>query len=194
MSLSGPEADDGNCGLTQGVAMHRAICGLTALGVTTVGAAGNEEVDFQGGGPASLSEVLTATAMADSDGMPGSLGGPLQCLQAIGFDQNDDEFAFFSNYATLFSDRSHTVAAPGACLGSTFIGSQYAISSGTSFSSPLVAGTVALCIWSGPCAGLTPQQIVAKIVADAAAYNVAHPDYGYLGDPQHPVPVATTAT
>ena len=53
--------------------------------------------------------------------------------------------------------------------------------------SPHVAGTVALCIASGPCAGLTPPQIVQKIVADAAAYNQANPGYGFLGDPLEPI-------
>ena len=187
MSLGGPEPDDANCGLSQGVAFHRAVCGVTDLGVTSVVSAGNETIDFADVGPASFSEVLTVTAMADRDAMPGSHGGLMQCLLALGIEQNDDEFAFFSNYATLFSDRSHVVSAPGACISSTFPGSQYAVSSGTSFSAPLVSGVVALCIWSGPCAGLTPQQIVAKIVADATAYNQAHPEYGYLGDPQHPV-------
>jgi subtilisin len=50
-----------------------------------------------------------------------------------------------------------------------------------------LAGTVALCLASGkkPCAGLTPGEIVAKIVADDRAYNLANPDYGFLGDPLH---------
>lgn len=61
------------------------------------------------------------------------------------------------------------------------------MSSGTSFSAPVVAGTVALCIASGPCAGLTPNQIIAKIVNDAAAYNNANLDYGFDGDPNHPI-------
>lgn len=51
----------------------------------------------------------------------------------------------------------------------------------------MVTGTVALCISSGPCAGLTPQQITAKIVADASAYNQAVPDYGFQGDPLRPI-------
>lgn len=29
--------------------------------------------------------------------------------------------------------------------------------------------------------------IIQKIIADAAAYNRSHPDYGYLGDPLRPV-------
>ena len=55
-------------------------------------------------------------------------------------------------------------------------------------SSPHVAGTIALCIASGPCAGLNPAQIIQKIVSDAAAYNTAHTDYGFVGDPIRPAP------
>jgi subtilisin len=44
----------------------------------------------------------------------------------------------------------------------------------------------ALCIAYGPCAGLTPGQIVARIVSDAEAYNLANPSYGYEGDPLRP--------
>jgi hypothetical protein len=52
---------------------------------------------------------------------------------------------------------------------------------------PHVTGTVALCIYSGACAGLTPSQIIQQIRSDAAAYNTAHPSYGFTGDPLHPV-------
>ena len=53
----------------------------------------------------------------------------------------------------------------------------------------IVAGTVALCLASGEksCVGLTPAQIVKKIVADAAAYNTLNPGYGFTGDPLRPV-------
>jgi subtilisin family serine protease len=112
------------------------------------------------------------------------VGGNLNCLP----EEVDDTGALFSNFATLQSDRSHTVAAPGACLGSTFLDGQYAVASGTSFAAPIVAGTVALCIASGPCRNLTPAQIIQKIVADAASYNTAHPEYGFAGDPLRPTP------
>jgi subtilisin family serine protease len=80
------------------------------------------------------------------------------------------------------------VSAPGVCIGSTYLNVAYAISTGTSFASPLVAGTVALCIASGPCAGLTPPQIVQRITADAASYTTANKnaDYGFAGDPLRP--------
>jgi hypothetical protein len=46
---------------------------------------------------------------------------------------------------------------------------------------------VALCIYSGPCAGLTPAQIVRKLVADAAAYSTSNAGYGFSGDPLRPL-------
>jgi subtilisin len=166
-----------------------AVCGLVDAGVTLVAAAGNNSADFQDLGPATYDDVLTVTAMADFDGKPGGLAPPPGCPSSAGGENIDDAAAWFSNFATLAEDRIHTVAAPGVCIGSTFPGGKYAISSGTSFSTPLVAGTVALCIASGPCAGLTPRQIIQKIVADAAAYNTAKKNigYGFQGDPLRPI-------
>jgi subtilisin len=38
-------------------------------------------------------------------------------------------------------------------------------------------------------AGLNdPAQIIQKIISDAADYTNTHPEYGFLGDPLHPVP------
>jgi subtilisin len=47
----------------------------------------------------------------------------------------------------------------------------------------------ALCIFSGPCAGLAPAQIMQKIVSDAAAYNNSKngTGYGFQGDPLRPI-------
>jgi subtilisin len=151
--------------------------------VTYIVAAGNDSTDFQNSFPATYSEVLTATAIDDTDGQPGGLTPPSPAVCAT--HQGDDVPAFFSNFATLPADQAHTIAAPGVCDQSTYKGDIYGVSSGTSFASPVVAGTVALCIASGPCAGLTPAQIVAKIVSDATAYNTGNPGYGFTGDPQH---------
>jgi subtilisin len=183
MSLRGPGFDDGNCGKTKKDAVHVAICASVAAGVTYVVAAGNSGVDFQDGIPAAYDEVLTVTAVTDFDGRPGGLSSQ-NCLPD--FDFRDDTIAFFSDFATLAADQAHTIAAPGLCVLSTVPGG-YDLISGTSQAAPHVAGTVALCIASGSCAGLSPPQIVRKLIGDAAAYNTANPDYGFVGDPLHPI-------
>ncbi|HEV8536931.1 MAG TPA: S8 family serine peptidase [Candidatus Limnocylindria bacterium] len=190
MSLGGPGSDDGNCGNSNKDAFHRAVCASVAAGVTHVVAAGNSGSDFQGSTPAAYDEVLTVTAMADFDGRPGGRSPvPADCAASFaGFPTpTDDAVVFFSNFATTAADQSHTVAAPGVCVLSTFPGGGYDQISGTSMASPHVAGTVALCIAAGACAGMTPSQIRAKIVSDSETYSLSHPDYGFEGDPLRPV-------
>jgi subtilisin family serine protease len=195
---SQPPGEDGNCGFTSKDPVHQAICASVAAGVTYVVAAGNEAVDFQHVIPAAYHEVLTATAMGDSDGLAGGSGGsfgPESCLPG----QSDDTYASFSNFATLAADQAHTISASGVCDLSTAQPASCAtkenpqpteclhVHYGTSFASPAVAGTAALCIAYGECAGLTPARIVKKIVADAKAYNELNPGYGFVGDPIRPV-------
>lgn len=190
MSLGAKGSDDGDCGRTKKDALHLAICASVAAGVTYVVSAGNDGVDLATQRPAAYDEVLTVTAITDYDGQPGGLGSPT----CFNFGPDDTPTAF-SNFA-MPQDAGHTIAAPGACIMSTWPGRQgeappelatYVYNSGTSMASPHVAGTVALCIASGPCAGLTPAQVVQKIVADAGAHTGANPDYGFAGDPLHPV-------
>jgi subtilisin len=193
MSLGGPSGDDtGSCPASARDAYHAAHCAVIAAGVTIVAAAGNDGEDVLEQVPAAYDDVLTVTAMTDLDGRPGGLQPPTgECssqLNQFG-PVVDDAAAFFSNFATLPEDQAHTVAAPGVCIASTYPGGLYSVGSGTSFASPLAAGTVALCVASGPCAGLTPRQVIQKIVADATAYNTAKKNagYGFRGDPLRPI-------
>lgn len=205
MSLGGADPDNSlSCATGTKDAEHRAICASVGAGVTYVASAGNESKNFARTAPASFDEVLTATAITDTDGQPGAIGSPVACTVDVRggaphSTYRDDLVAKFSNYAADPADQAHVVAAPGVCVTSTYLLSGcataanpnptecYGFGSGTSFASPVVAGTVALCIAAGPCAGLTPAQIVTKIVADAAAYNNANPSYGYTGDPLRPI-------
>ena len=183
MSLGGSGEDDGNCGRTKKDPLHMSICAATAAGVTIVVSAGNSGADLAGFIPAAYDEVLTVTAIADSDRSPGSTGGPDAC----GYGYEDDTAASFSNFAAAQADERHTIAAPGVCILSTIPGGYTQFYLGTSMASPHVAGTVALCISTGACAGLTPAQVVSKIVGDAVMYTQDHPGYGFAGDPLQPI-------
>ena len=135
MSLGAKSQDDGNCGKTNNDAVHLAICNSVAPGVVYVVAAGNSATDLQDAIPAAYDEVLTATAMTDSDGQPGGLGATKSCVLHV---QSDDTASLFSNFATLPSDQAHTIAAPGVCIFSTVPSGGYVYSTGTSMASPHV--------------------------------------------------------
>jgi subtilisin family serine protease len=111
--------------------------------VSFVVSAGNSARAFDGlitSVPAAYPEVLTVTAMSDSDGLPGAAGGPPACRVI----EADDAAARFSNWAATSAAEAHTVAAPGVCITSSAIGGGTAVKSGTSMATPHVAGVTAL--------------------------------------------------
>jgi subtilisin len=185
MSLAGFGFADGLCGNLLGDALNRAICRSTAAGVTYVVAAGNSSQEFSTTVPAAYPDVLTVTAMSDSDGMAGALGGAPTCRTG----EADDRYATFSNFAdpTDSGGQAHMVAAPGVCINSTWLGAGYRTISGTSMAAPHAAGTVALCFGSGgvpgPCAGLAPADVIGTIRSDASSAFAG----GFFGDPNTPV-------
>ena len=186
MSLGGGGSNDDNCGKTNNDPEHQAICRSTAAGVTYVVAAGNSGSDQAAHVPASYPEVLTVTAMTDTDGQAGASGGSPACRTG----EADDRFATFSNYATTTVQSDHTIAAPGVCIRSTWKSGGYNTISGTSMATPHVAGSVALCLGTGgatgPCTGFSPAQIVQKLRSDASAHATSA-NNGFTGDPLHPV-------
>jgi subtilisin family serine protease len=184
MSLGGEGTDDGKCGTTDNDAFHAAVCRVTAAGVTVVVAAGNSSEDLAKSVPASYDEVLSVTAMADFDGKPGGLFASTANASCSAKSQ-DDVAATFSDFAVPgAADADHVIAAPGVCITSTWNDGKFKSISGTSMASPHVAGLVARCIDAGPCAGMAPAQIIAKLRADAAARPA---DTGFMGDTHHPV-------
>jgi subtilisin family serine protease len=185
ISIAGSGQDDGRCGQTSKDPLHAAICGSVRSGVAYVVAAGNASHDLALDIPAAYDQVLAVTAAADTDGLPGGKG-PDACPPST-IAMTDDTAASFSNFAVSAADQQHTVAAPGACITSTSPGGAYTTAhSGTSFASPVTAGTLALCLQAGSCPGGDGVRSVARFRELVAAYNENNPGYGFAGDPLRP--------
>jgi subtilisin family serine protease len=150
MSVTKAGSDDHNCGLTIKDVLHQAICRVVAGGITVVAAAANDHHSASRNIPASYDEVITVSALADTDGKPGGLGGN-RCFSWGGYDK-DDTFADFSNYGADVD-----IMAPGKCILSTIPGPGYTYMSGTSMAAPTVTGAVALYKSSRPNA--TPAEV-----------------------------------
>jgi subtilisin family serine protease len=132
--------------------MHPAICRSVQAGVTYAVAAGNSSADANTFVPATYSQVITVSALADFNGQPG--GGAAATCRA----DEDDTFANFSNFGADVD-----LIAPGVCILSTYLGSGYNTFSGTSMASPHVAGAAALYKSNNPAA--SPAQVKAALQA-----------------------------
>jgi subtilisin family serine protease len=187
MSLAAPGSDDGACGTNNADPVHQAICRVVADGVAVVAAAGNANADFKSTIPASYDEVITATALADSDGLACGLGVATS-------NGSDDTFATFSNYATLAADAARTIGAPGVDILSTFKNGGYAVMSGTSMAAPHVAGAAARYVAAHPSASPATIRTALRAAAEPKGVNVGGLCVGGLGvshaDPsnRHPEP------
>lgn len=126
-----------NMSLTGGAsaAIDSAAGRLADAGIAVAVAAGNNDADASNYSPARAAKVLTVSALADYDGIPGGLALPPSnfCLD------QDDTLADFSNWGPAID-----IAAPGCRILSTYVGGGYAWINGTSMASPHVAGALGL--------------------------------------------------
>jgi subtilisin family serine protease len=164
MSLGGVGADDGNCGNTNGDALHQAICRSVAAGVTYAVAAGNESDNAANHVPAAYDEVITVSALADFNGAPGGGAAPT-CRPDV-----DDSLADFSNFGTDVD-----LIAPGVCILSTWNDGTTNTISGTSMATPHVTGAAALFKATHPTA--SPAEVKAALQAAGTT------DWTTTGDP-----------
>ena len=149
--------------------LHNAVCRVVnEAGIPVVVAAGNEGKNAAGTVPATYEEVITVSAFADFNGLPGG-GAAATCRSDV-----DDTFANFSNFGADVD-----IAAPGVCIRSTSLGHLYAELSGTSMAAPHVTGAVALHLAERPTA--TPEE-----VRDWLLKTTSRPQNtpeGFTGDP-----------
>jgi subtilisin len=160
MSLGGSGTAGSGCAASS---LRQAICNSVTAGVTYVVAAGNSASDAAGFVPAAYPEVITVAAIADFNGLAGGGAAPT-CRTDV-----DDTHANFSNYGTATSGQAGHVdiTAPGVCIKSTWhSGSGYNTISGTSMSSPHVAGAAVLWL-SGQTGSKSPADVRSALVKAA---------------------------
>lgn len=151
-------------------ALNTAINNSVVAGVTYAVAAGNSASDAATFSPANHPAVIAVSAIADFNGV-GPLGGVAvpTCRTDV-----DDTFADFSNFGAVVD-----IAAPGVCIRSTWLNSNYHTISGTSMASPHAAGAAGLYKANNPGAG--PAAVKGALLAAGKAQTDT--TFGFTGDP-----------
>ena len=137
-------------------ALHAAICRAHDAGIILVAGAGNSAASVNTFVPAAYPEVISVSAISDFDGKRGGLAG-CKFVTDLFANECDDTLAFFSNHGPV------DVTAPGVFVQSSWVGGGYRTSSGTSMSTPHVAGVAALMAAAAP--GLTPADALAAMTS-----------------------------
>jgi subtilisin family serine protease len=179
-------------------ALNSIIDAAVKAGITVVVSAGNYGKDASLTSPANNPNVLTVSAIADSDGVCGA-AGPDLVLSGDNSTITDDSFAFFSNFGPVVK-----VAAPGVNILSTYNGTGYAVDSGTSMAAPYVSGAAAIYKTQHPYA--MPPEVISVILGsgvqpdtpcDGAAHGYFTGDLDTLPEPllyRGPTTSASTIT
>lgn len=123
----------GGAGFSQ--AEYDAVQGAVDKGIAFAVAAGNEDDNADNYSPGGFDNVLSVSALADFNGLPGGGAAPT-CRTDL-----DDTLADFSNWGPEID-----IAAPGVCILSTYPLEKGGVGtiSGTSMASPHAAGALAL--------------------------------------------------
>jgi subtilisin family serine protease len=145
-------------GSTYSATFNAAVADAVRAGIVVVAAAGNEAQNVSNTSPGSEPLVITVSALADFDGIPGALYPRSVAFQLCTV-SGDDIFACFSNFGS-----SVDICAPGVLIRSTWNDGGYETISGTSQASPYVAGAAALYVARN---GLTRSEAGVADVRDA---------------------------
>ncbi len=150
----------GGSGFSQ--AEYDAIQGAVNAGVAFAVAAGNDDADANNYSPGGFDNVLSVSALADFNGLPGG-GGAATCRTEV-----DDTLADFSNWGPEVD-----ISAPGVCILSTYPLEQgeYGTISGTSMASPHAAGALALLASANNPANATDVYNLYATVTNAGNFN-----------------------